>query len=49
MKTIQYKKLESIFNLLDRERIKQRKDGQGPGGGNYFKYFNQRGAIIQGR
>ena len=49
--------LDQIPLQLDREGIKEREDGEGGGGGgvrlfeegDYFKYFHQRGAIIQGR
>ena len=43
--------LDQIPLQLDREWIKEREDGErGWGeGGDYFKYFHQRRAIIQGR
>ena len=41
--------LNQIPLQLDREWIKEREDGERGGRGDYFKYFHQRGAIIQGR
>ena len=46
--------LHQISLQLDRERIKGREDGERVGGGllkggDYFKYFHQRGAIFLGR
>ena len=41
--------LDQIQLQLDREGIKEREDGErGGGGGDYFEYFHQRGAIIRG-
>ena len=43
--------LDQISLQLDREGIKEREDSErvGGGGGDYFKYFHQSGAIFWGR